>query len=80
MVYFCILKLRVLEKMIKRKIIVVLLLFICVVNVQELNKQDVKNEVMCILDFINKVKFFDIKFGGGVEEYWYDKILLRGYV
>jgi hypothetical protein len=69
----------VLEKMIKRKIIAVLLLFSCAANAQELNKQDVKNEVMRILDSINKAKLPDTKSGGGVEEHWYDKISLRGY-
>jgi len=79
MIHLCILKLRVLEKMIKRKIIAVLLLLTCAVNAQELNKQDVKNEVMRILDSINKAKLPDTKSGGGVEEHWYDKISLRGY-
>lgn len=79
MIHLCILKLRVLEKMIKRKIIAVLLLLTCAANAQELNKQDVKNEVMRILDSINKAKLPDTKSGGGVEEHWYDKISLRGY-
>lgn len=79
MIHLCILKLRVLEKMIKRKIIAVLLLLTCTVNAQELNKQDVKNEVMRILDSINKAKLPDTKSGGGVEEHWYDRISLRGY-
>lgn len=79
MIHLCILKLRVLEKMIKRKIIAVLLLLTCAVNAQELNKQDVKNEVMRILDSINKAKLPDTKSGGGVEEHWYDRISLRGY-
>ena len=79
MVHLCILKLRVLEKMIKRKIIAVLLLLTCAANAQELNKQDVKNEVMRILDSINKAKLPDTKSGGGVEEHWYDRISLRGY-
>ncbi|EJL59532.1 porin [Flavobacterium sp. CF136] len=65
--------------MIKRKIIAVLLLLTCAANAQELNKQDVKNEVMRILDSINKAKLPDTKSGGGVEEHWYDKISLRGY-
>lgn len=79
MVHLCILKLRVLEKMIKRKIIAALLLLTCAANAQELNKQDVKNEVMRILDSINKAKLPDTKSGGGVEEHWYDRISLRGY-
>lgn len=79
MIHLCILKLRVLEKMIKRKIIAVLLLLTCAANAQELNKQDVKNEVMRILDSINKAKLPDTKSGGGVEEHWYDRISLRGY-
>lgn len=79
MIHLCILKLRVLEKMIKRKIIAVLLLLTCAANAQDLNKQDVKNEVMRILDSINKAKLPDTKSGGGVEEHWYDRISLRGY-
>ena len=65
--------------MIKRKILAVLLLFTWVSNAQELNKQDVKNEVMRILDSINKAKLPETKSGGGVEEHWYDRISLRGY-
>lgn len=55
------------------------MLLTCGVHAQELNKQDVKNEVMRILDSINKAKLPDTKSGGGVEEHWYDKISLRGY-
>ncbi|WP_163410097.1 porin [Flavobacterium ajazii] len=65
--------------MIKRTIMAVLVLLACGTNAQELNKQDVKNEVMRILDSINKAKLPDTKSGGGVEEHWYDKISLRGY-
>lgn len=65
--------------MIKRKIIAVLLLLACAANAQDLNKQDVKNEVIRILDSINKAKLPDTKSGGGVEEHWYDRISLRGY-
>ncbi|OMQ12752.1 porin [[Flexibacter] sp. ATCC 35103] len=65
--------------MIKRKIAVILLLISFTANAQDLNKQDVKNEVMRILDSINKAKLPDTKSGGGVEEHWYDKISLRGY-
>ena len=65
--------------MIKRKIIAVLLLFSCASNAQDLNKQEVKNEVIRILDSINKAKLPETKSGGGVEEHWYDKISLRGY-
>ncbi|WP_417939344.1 porin [Flavobacterium sp. RS13.1] len=65
--------------MIKRILIAVLILLTCGANAQELNKQDVKNEVMRILDSINKAKLPDTKSGGGVEEHWYDKISLRGY-
>lgn len=79
MIHLCILKLRALEKMIKRKIIAVLLLLTYAANAQELNKQDVKNEVIRILDSINKAKLPDTKSGGGVEEHWYDRISLRGY-
>jgi len=65
--------------MIKRKLVVVLLLISCAVSAQDLNKQDVKNEVMRILDSINKAKLPETKSGGGVEEHWYDRISLRGY-
>lgn len=72
------------ELMIKRKLLAVLLLLTCATyaqetNKQELNKQDVKNEVMRILDSINKAKLPETKSGGGVEEHWYDRISLRGY-
>lgn len=67
------------ERMIKRKILAVLLLITCASNAQELNKQDVKNEVMRILDSINKAKLPDTKSGVSGEEHWYDKISLRGY-
>lgn len=65
--------------MIKRIIVAALVMISCGVNAQELNKQDVKNEVMRILDSINKAKLPETKSGGGVEEHWYDKISLRGY-
>lgn len=67
------------ELMIKRKILAVLMLLTCAANAQDLNKQDVKNEVIRILDSINKAKLPDTKSGGGVEEHWYDRISLRGY-
>lgn len=67
------------ERMIKRKLVAVLLLLNFAANAQDLNKQDVKNEVMRILDSINKAKLPDTKSGGGVEEHWYDRISLRGY-
>ncbi|MGN7810224.1 porin [Flavobacterium sp. 22076] len=65
--------------MIKRKILAVLMLISCFVNAQDINKQEVKNEVLRILDSINKAKLPDTKSGGGVEEHWYDRISLRGY-
>ncbi|MFD1601177.1 porin [Flavobacterium artemisiae] len=65
--------------MIKKLIVAVLLTITCAANAQELNKQDVKNEVMRILDSINKAKLPETKSGGGVEEHWYDRISLRGY-
>ncbi len=67
------------ELMIKRKILAVLILMSCFVNAQDINKQEVKNEVLRILDSINKAKLPDTKSGGGVEEHWYDRISLRGY-
>ncbi|MFD2940907.1 porin [Flavobacterium notoginsengisoli] len=70
--------------MIKRNLLAVLLLLTFAANAQEpnkqeLNKKDVKNEVMRILDSINKAKLPDTKSGGGIEEHWYDRISLRGY-
>lgn len=72
------------ELMIKRKILAVLMLLTYTANAQEtdkkeINKQDVKNEVLRILDSINKAKLPETKSGGGVEEHWYDRISLRGY-
>lgn len=67
------------ELMIKRKILAVLMLITCAANAQEINKQEVKNEVLRILDSINKAKLPETKSGGGVEEHWYDRISLRGY-
>ncbi|MEO7978356.1 porin [Flavobacterium sp.] len=65
--------------MIKSKIIAVLLLLTCAVNAQDLNKQEVKNEVIRILDSINKTKLPDAKSGDSKEEHWYDRISLRGF-
>ncbi|MCD9576896.1 porin [Flavobacterium soyae] len=65
--------------MIKRKILAVLMLITWASNAQEINKQEVKNEVIRILDSINKAKLPETKSGGGVEEHWYDRISLRGY-
>jgi hypothetical protein len=67
------------EKMIKRKLVIVLLLLNFAANAQEINKQDVKNEVIRILDSINKAKLPDTKSGVSGEEHWYDRISLRGY-
>lgn len=72
------------ELMIKRKLLAVLMLLTYAANAQEtdkkeINKQDVKNEVLRILDSINKAKLPETKSGGGVEEHWYDRISLRGY-
>ncbi|TDO84262.1 phosphate-selective porin O/P [Flavobacterium chryseum] len=64
--------------MIKRKIIAILLLFTCVANAQELSKEDVKKEVIRLLDSINKAKLPDTK-SGVADEHWYDRISLRGY-
>jgi len=65
--------------MIKRKIIAALLLITSVVNAQELKKEDVKNEVIRLLDSINKTKLPETKSGVSGEDHWYDKISLRGY-
>lgn len=65
--------------MIKRKIIAVILLITCGANAQELKKQDVKNEVIRILDSINKAKLPETNSGVSNEDHWYDRISLRGY-
>jgi hypothetical protein len=65
--------------MIKRKIIAVLLLITCVSHAQDLKKEDVKKEVIRLLDSINKAKLPDTKSGVSGEEHWYDRISLRGY-
>ncbi|PAM92550.1 porin [Flavobacterium sp. IR1] len=65
--------------MIKRKIIAVLLLITCVANAQDLKKEDVKKEVIRLLDSINKAKLPDTESGVSNNEHWYDKISLRGY-
>lgn len=67
------------ERMIKRKLVAVLLLMNFAAIAQDLNKQDVKNEVIRILDSINKAKLPDTKSGVSNEEHWYDRISLRGY-
>jgi hypothetical protein len=65
--------------MMKRKIIAILLLITCVANAQELTKEDVKKEVVRLLDSINKAKLPDTKSGVSNDEHWYDRISLRGY-
>lgn len=67
------------KEMIKKIIVAVLLVITCGAKAQELNKQDVKNEVMRLLDSINKSKLPDTKSGVSGEEHWYDRISLRGY-
>jgi hypothetical protein len=67
------------ERMIKRKLVAVLLLMNFAAIAQDLNKQEVKNEVIRILDSINKAKLPDTKSGVSNEEHWYDRISLRGY-
>ena len=61
------------------KLLAIFLLFAVVSNAQELSKEDIKKEVVRLLDSINKAKLPETKSGGGVEEHWYDKISLRGY-
>ncbi len=63
----------------KRKILAVLMLITCVSNAQDINKQEVKNEVLRILDSINKTKLPDTQSGAGTAENWYDRISLRGF-
>ncbi|WP_166924633.1 porin [Flavobacterium poyangense] len=65
--------------MIKRKIVAVLLLVTCLANAQDLKKEDVKKEVIRLLDSINKAKLPDTKSGATGTEHWYDRISLRGY-
>ena len=67
------------KKMIKIKIIAILLLITCAASAQELSKEDVKKEVVRLLDSINKAKLPDTKSGVSGEEHWYDRISLRGY-
>ncbi|OXA82612.1 porin [Flavobacterium frigidimaris] len=65
--------------MMKVKLLAMLLLFACVSNAQELSKEDVKKEVVRLLDSINKAKLPDTKSGVSNDEHWYDRISLRGY-
>lgn len=65
--------------MIKTKIIAVLLLITGAVNAQDLKKEDVKKEVIRLMDSINKAKASEVKEESGTSEHWYDKISLRGY-
>ena len=64
----------------KRKIIAILLLITCAANAQDIKKEDVKKEVIRLLDSINKAKLPDTKSGVSNTEHWYDRISLRGYV
>lgn len=68
------------REIMKRKIITILLLVSCVAHAQNLNKEDVKKEVIRILDSINQAKLPDTKSGVTGTEHWYDRISLRGYV
>lgn len=63
----------------KRKIAAILLLITAAVHAQEVKKEDVKKEVLRLLDSINKVKLPDTESGVGTKEHWYDRISLRGY-
>lgn len=64
----------------KRKIITILLLITCAANAQDIKKEDVKKEVIRLLDSINKAKLPDTKSGVSNTEHWYDRISLKGYV
>ncbi|MEO8236720.1 MAG: porin [Flavobacterium sp.] len=66
--------------MMKRKIITILLLITCAANAQDIKKEDVKKEVIRLLDSINKAKLPDTKSGVSNTEHWYDRISLKGYV
>ena len=61
------------------KLLAILLLCSCVLSAQELSKEDVKKEVVRLLDSINKAKLPDTKSGVSNNEHWYDRISLRGY-
>lgn len=63
----------------KRKIATILLLITAAVHAQEVKKEDVKKEVIRLLDSINKAKLPDTKSGVSNTEHWYDRISLRGY-
>lgn len=63
----------------KRKIIAIVLLFSYLANAQDLKREDVKKEVIRILDSINKAKLSETKTGDIQTDHWYEKFSLRGY-
>jgi hypothetical protein len=63
----------------KRKIAAILLLITGVIHAQDVKKEDVKKEVIRLLDSINKAKLPETKSGVSNTEHWYDRISLRGY-
>ncbi|MCV9929280.1 OprO/OprP family phosphate-selective porin [Flavobacterium sp. LS1R49] len=63
----------------RKILIVVLSLMTGFVHAQDVNKDEIKKEVIRILDSINKVKLVETKSGVSNNEHWYDKISLRGY-
>lgn len=76
--------------MINKPIVIVLLLFSCVLNAQVVNKEEIKKEVVRLLDSINNAKLVDAKAPISTkeeldkkeldkDERWYDKVSLRGY-
>lgn len=72
----------------RKFLMVVLSLMTGLAHAQEVNKEEVKKEVIRILDSINKTKETTTivqsnpvpNFQNGEKERWYDKISLRGYV
>jgi hypothetical protein len=63
----------------KRKIAAILLLITAAVHSQEVKKEDVKKEVIRLLDSINKAKLPNTESGVSNKDHWYDRISLRGY-
>ncbi|MDN3674984.1 porin [Flavobacterium branchiarum] len=71
----------------RKFLVIALFLMVCIAHAQEIYKQEIKKEVVRILDSINKAKETSIIMGPNIEpthdkeekDRWYDKISLRGY-
>lgn len=72
----------------RKFLVVALSLTVGLINAQEVNKEEIKKEVVRILDSINKAKEKGVIIEPAIEptfhkeekDRWYDKISLRGYV